>query len=267
MDDSGTRHPDKGGTKTPQGYDWFGLGGIYVREEDEAQCREAHRSLCDRWKVSEPLHSVKIRNQKGHFAWLGKVNRSCRAKFLTHLNQTLTDLPVLGIACVIDRPGYNNRYQAPYGDDRWKLCRTAFAIVVERAAKFAASEGRKLNISIERSDKRTDRDIKNYFQTMKQDGMPFASQPSSKYSPLDASALGSTLYDLSMKNKSSPMVQYADLYLYPLCRGGYEPSYRPYSELKEAGRLLDSQLEATERAARGIKYSCFELVQSRSPKG
>jgi hypothetical protein len=36
--------------------------------------------------------------------------------------------------------------------------------------------------------------------------------------------------------------------------------YRPYTKLTEAGRLIDCVLSPDERAKRGLKYSCFELV-------
>jgi hypothetical protein len=36
LDDSGTRHPDhKQGKRAAHGYEWFALGGILVKEEDE----------------------------------------------------------------------------------------------------------------------------------------------------------------------------------------------------------------------------------------
>jgi hypothetical protein len=40
MDDSGTRHPDHNpGRRAAHGYDWFALGGILVKGEDEAEVR------------------------------------------------------------------------------------------------------------------------------------------------------------------------------------------------------------------------------------
>lgn len=52
----------------------------------------------------------------------------------------MRDAPVIGLACVIDWPGYNKRYAEKYAENRWMLCKTAFSVVVERAAKFAISK-------------------------------------------------------------------------------------------------------------------------------
>jgi hypothetical protein len=44
FDDSGTRHPDrKNGTN--QYGDWFALGGVIVKAEDDALVREMHRTF------------------------------------------------------------------------------------------------------------------------------------------------------------------------------------------------------------------------------
>ena len=54
------------------------------------------------------------------------------------------------------------------------------------------------------------------------------------------------------------MLQIADLYLYPIAKGGYDPTYRPYVELMEAGRLIDAKFNEADRPLLGIKYSCFD---------
>jgi hypothetical protein len=58
------------------------------------------------------------------------------------------------------------------------------------------------------------------------------------------------------------MVQIADLYLYPIARGGYQPMYSPYVQLRENKKLVDDHLSAEELPHLGIKYSCFELVKA-----
>lgn len=50
----------------------------------------------------------------------------------------------------------------------------------------------------------------------------------------------------------------ADLYLYPMVKGGYEPAYGPYRKLLAANRLIDAMLSEAERPTLGIKYSCFD---------
>lgn len=200
---------------------------------------------------------MRIRNRERHFAWLGVLAQHERDRFYGELTQLLVGLPVLGHACVIDRPGYNLRYKERFGDKRWSLCKTAFSIVVERSAKLAHRESRKLNVFVEKSDRKVDRWIAEYFDGLKKEGMPFARESSSKYEPLTCNELGGTLYDLKMKDKSSPMIQLADLYIYPLCRAGYEPAYRSYVDLRESCRIIDSGLTTDERLVLGVKYSCF----------
>ena len=58
------------------------------------------------------------------------------------------------------------------------------------------------------------------------------------------------------------MVQIADLLLYPVAKGGYDPSYKPYVDLMKAGRLIDAHLSAENRPNLGIKYSCFKSKRS-----
>jgi hypothetical protein len=65
---------------------------------------------------------------------------------------------------------------------------------------------------------------------------------------------------LDFKAKTSPMVQIADLYAYPIARGRYDPDYGPYQQLSANRKLLDDLLSAEEMPHLGIKYSCFELA-------
>src|SRR5689334_9864774 len=72
MDDSGTRHPDRNVNLDSAMPDWFALGGILVRDEDEDACREQHASLIRRWTLDRPLHSDEIRNFKGCYGQFKK---------------------------------------------------------------------------------------------------------------------------------------------------------------------------------------------------
>jgi hypothetical protein len=60
------------------------------------------------------------------------------------------------------------------------------------------------------------------------------------------------------------MIQVADLVLFPMAKAGYEPSYRPFTQLKAAGRLIDCYLKAEDLPSRGIKYSCFDAPKTKS---
>lgn len=259
VDDSGTRNPDRGDKPKPGEVNWFGLGGMLIREDDEHMVRAEHQALYKRWpQLSDaPLHSHEIRHAAGRFAFLN-VDKAARAAFMDDLSAFLLGAPVLGHACVIHRPGYMARYEKRYGDkDRWLLCKTAFAVLLERAVKYVDRQGAKLRVYVERAGKREDGQIEAYYEALRTEGMPFAVGTSARYAPLAASTLRSVLYDLKFKNKSSPLMQLADLYLYPICKTAYGAD-RAFDALSMSGRLINSVLPASDLEQLGLKYSCFE---------
>ncbi|WP_338822086.1 DUF3800 domain-containing protein [Bradyrhizobium septentrionale] len=260
LDDSGTRNPDR---KRPEKYqfrDWFTLGGYTVNEEDEGVVRTEHAKFCEAWGIKYPLHSYDIRATAENFKWLGTIEQKEYERFMGGLGKMLLGVPVIGHACVIDRPGYNERYRDKYGRQTWMLCQTAFAVVCERAAKQAIKTKRKLRVYVEEGDKLTDNMIRDYYKALREKGMPFDSGGANQYAPLTQEQLHDTLYDLDFKAKSSPMAQIADLYAYPLARGGYDPEYSPYQMLRANSRVIDDHLTKEEIPHLGIKYSCFEVA-------
>lgn len=258
IDDSGTRNPDRKPGRSHFGGDWFALGGILVASEDEASIRQRHADFCQRWEITYPLHSVRIRHRSENFAWIGQLEKADQHRFYRELEDLLVGSPIIALACVIHRPGYNARYTPIYGTERWSLCKTAFPIIAERAAKFAVAHDRRVRLYVERSDKASEKLLKGYFDEMRTEGMPFAAGGNPKYQPLDGAVMKSRLYDLQFKRKTSPMVQLADLMLYPLCKGAYDGSYRPYAALRDAGKLIEAHLAEDQRSVGGIKYSCFD---------
>lgn len=261
MDDSGTRRPNhKVGKKAAHGYDWFALGGVLVKEEDEPEVRRQHQAFIERFNISSPLHSVEIRGRNEGFLWLNDLGAADQAEFYEALYLFMRDCPVTGIACVIDRPGYNRKYSEKYGRNPWSLCKTSFTVSVERAAKCARRMNRKLRVFPERCNKADDETLKGYYGDMRTVGMPFAADTSTKYGPLTQQELKDTLYDFKPKQKTSPMIQLADLYLWPICMGGYHQSNRPYQRLKADGKLIECVIEAEAVPTEGTKYSCFEEV-------
>lgn len=259
IDDSGTRHPNHKPNAAQHGKDWFALGGILI-DDDQT---EAAEQLIDKFRESwpqlgdHPLHSWEIRGCHENFAWLGK-DEVIRASFLEQLESLLFALPVTGLACVIDRPGYNKRYAEKYGRDRWMLCKTAFAIVVERAVKYAQSRDRKLRVYLERSSKVDDATVQSYYKSLKENGHCFDPETSAKYSPATEIDYQRTLYEFRTKAKSSRLMQIADLYLWPICMGGYTAENRAYRGLAQAGKLIEHHVAANDILTLGSKYSCFE---------
>jgi len=194
MDDSGTRHPDKKPSR-PEGYgDFFALGGVLIQEEDESLARDLHAHFCDRWAIDCPLHSSEIRHKSKNFTWLGELDSPGRRHFMDDLEALVLGVPVLGLACVVDRPGYNARYREKYGRQRWSLCRTAFCVSVERAAKYADSIGRRLRVLPEECNPKEDKKLAEYYRTLKSEGSPFDPDASAGYRPLHAGDYSRILY-------------------------------------------------------------------------
>lgn len=261
MDDSGTRTPDRRPLAfDPAARDFFALGGVLINEEDEAGARKLHADFCARWSIDYPLHSVEIRHGTGAFTWL-KRDGAEYGKFMRDLTRTLLAMEVLGVACVMDRPGYDARYRSKYGRRQWHLCQTTFAIVVERAAKLARRDGRKLRVMPERSNKSDEDRIRRYYNDLATSGPPFERASSARYAPLAATEFAETLHEIRFKSKSSPMAQVADLFLWPIALAGYEPDNRAYVAIRDAGRLIESRLADEEIETCGSKYSCFDLVR------
>lgn len=261
LDDSGTRHPSKKPGKMPaHGYDWFALGGILISDEDEAEARRLHAEFVAKWGIETHLHSSEIRSKNEGFLWLRGKTPEEQAAFSEDLYCMMRDAPVTGIACVIDRPGYNARYAEKYTENRWMLCKTAFSVIVERAAKFAISQGYRLRVLPEKCNKPEDAALTTYYRELRTEGLPFDAKNSGKYTPLTKDQFAATLYDLRFKAKSSPMAQFADLYLWPVCMGGYHSGNWPYRRLQEDGKLIECLLPEADHATLGSKYSCFEGV-------
>jgi hypothetical protein len=161
--------------------DWFSLGGYLAKEEDEGIIRTAHAKFCEQWGITYPLHSYDIRASTRDFTWLGRLEAREHTRFMRSLAEMLLSFPVIGHGCIIDRPGYNHRYRAMYGRQTWMLCRTAFAVVCERAAKHARRNGCKLRVYVEEGDKSADDKIREYYKSLRMEGMPFAADRSARY--------------------------------------------------------------------------------------
>jgi uncharacterized protein DUF3800 len=265
LDESGTRHPDRSpGKRAAHDRDWFALGGVLLKQEDEYTARQHHALFMENWGLDpdvDLLHSTEIRNKTGRFSWLGALTQAEHDRFLNDLYELMSAPPFLGFACVIDRPGYNARYREKYGREQWSLCKTAFSVLVERAAKYAQGAGYRLKVFVERSDRGVDGWMEGYYEQLRAQGLPFDADSMGKYSPLTPEQLKQTLYEFRTKNKTSPVMQIADLYLWPMAMGGYHRSNRTYARLMEDRKLIDAHLSGDDVAMLGIKYSCWDDVQ------
>ena len=100
------------------------------------------------------------------------------------LQNFILSLPIIGMACVIHRTGYVNRYKGQYQERLWLMCKTTYSILIERTAKFADDNNRKLEVFFEPTGKKEDRAIKQYARDLKRVGPPFNETSSSDYRPL-----------------------------------------------------------------------------------
>ena len=261
IDDTGTRCPDR---RTDQlrkdGMDHFAFGGYIVSAEDAALIDKMHHDLMTEFGVTSPLHSTAIRGRKEAFSWLRDAESPRVTDFYEKLNQFVVCSPIIATACVVHRPGYMNRYMELYGRNRWKLCKSAYSILLERACKFAKANDRKLAVYVEQTGKTEDAAIKEYHRGVFENGMPFNESRSSMYSPMECS----DFQNLLLKNpkfitKVNPRIQLADLIAYAVAKGQYTPEYRAYKELKNRNMLIDDQLP-NEKAVQeaGIKRYCFD---------
>lgn len=260
MDDSGTRTLDHNPTPFDRGRpNHFALGGILVLEEDEPAVDAAHARLCEKWGITYPLHSVDLRAGAKDFSWLRRGSADYE-HFMRDLTRMLTTIPVTAVACVIDRPGYDERYRAIYPRSTWHLCRTAFSIAVERAAKHARRLNRALRVYPEKSARADEKRIREYYKALITNGAPFDAQRSQTYAPLSAQQFDETLIELRFRGKSWPCMQVADLYLWPIAMHRYRRGGLPYDAFRRSGRLIEATIGPGEIPSCGTKYSCFELV-------
>ena len=154
------------------------------------------------------------------------------------------------------------RYAKQYDGRPWRMDKTAFSILIERSARYARSKGRRLRVFFERSGKREDRDIVAFMKELKAEGMPFDGDNAASYQGLEAGDFRElVLGEPKGRTKKTPMLQIADLYLYPMAKAGYDAGYKPYLALMRAGRLIDSVVPPEDRPLLGIKYSCFDGLE------
>lgn len=257
IDDSGSRSLDitpQAGAGRP---DAFALGGIFIPSESARALFDMVASFKAAVEITAPLRSYDIRKRKQAFAWIAKDDD--RAKRLyAGINAVVAGMPGWATAVVIDRNGYNARYREKYGNDRWLLCRSAYDILIERAAKLADADGRRLKIFVEATGKREDNLIRQYHANLRTNGLEFAPANSDKYQPLSAEDFAR----ITMKNpvfvkKGNPLSDLADLVLFPMVMGKYNPDYGPLRHILDTGKLIDARLKDGQ-ADCGVKYYCFD---------
>lgn len=238
----------------------FAIGGVLLERDDEKFVASKVSSFKQRWGINDnvPLHGSEIRSKKKNFSWLGKLSQAEQECFMADLSDTITKLPIIVHACVVSRTGYLERYLDRYGTNTWEMMKSAFTILTERSAKYASKHDGSIMIYYEEAGEKEDRLIQKYFSELRSSGHPFNTTKASQYDPLSSEQLSQYLRGIEGKKKSNPILQVADLCLYPIARGKDNPGDRAYQSLKTNEVLVDSQLEPDELTSLGIKYYCFD---------
>jgi uncharacterized protein DUF3800 len=263
IDETGNRNPDQKPDLHRERRDWFGIGGILVKGEDIQACKDRRQVFVDKWEIRSPLHMTDILGNHKKFSWLGRLPEERRHKFWGEYKTLLAGMPGIGLSCIIDRPGYVARGYLRDNPDRWLLCRSAFDISVERAAKIARRDGRKLNVVFEQ-DHGINHIIKGYFANLKSNGLGFDAGRSGKYGPLTQMEFAETLSTIEYKPKINSMLQIADSYLYAMARHPYDKRFDVYCRLRDAHKTANTFLSTEEVPSMGIKHYCFELHNARN---
>jgi hypothetical protein len=111
----------------------------------------------------------------------------------------------------------------------------------------------------EEAGEKEDRDLEEYTKLLKTEGMPFNRDSAKTYGSLEPRDFQTIINGEPQRiTKEVPMVQFSDLILYPIAKGGYNKTYAPYANLVSAKRLIDCHLDAAAKLMLGIKYSCFD---------
>jgi hypothetical protein len=257
MDETGNRHPDKKSDETRKGRDWFGFGGILLRGEDNDAARSLVSDFSSKWNLRVPVHITDMLSEKKGFAWLGRKSQMVCDEFWDDWRKALCDAEVIGLGCIVDRPGYVARGYLKKHQDRWLLCRSAFDITVERATKIARLEGRKLHVVFEHDPAMNDT-VAGYFHNLKNCGLAFDAKNSEKYQPLTQSEFQETLGRIQHKPKSHALLQIADSYIYAMARQAYDKKFWIYRSLRDRKRIADFFLPQRHLPHLGVKYYCFD---------
>ena len=266
IDDSGNRFPDKSEPVREDGMDHFALGGILIEDKDRDALQEKYKKFCQKWNINYPLHSTEIRGMRNDFSWLEESVKR-RENFLEDLKSLLTENSILGFSAVIHRPGYNKRYEEKYGNKRWWMCKTTFSILIERVSKYVHTQNGTFEIRFEEVGPKEDRAIIEYTKDLKTTGSPFDSNTSNKYKELKNDDYKQIIVgEPRRRKKGNIFIQIADLYLYPMAKRRYDPSYVAWKILFENKKVIDAILPKEEWDEKGIKYSCFEDFESKNPE-
>jgi hypothetical protein len=255
IDESGSRKPNLKDEAR-----FFSMGGVLLERADEPLVESLIAKFKERWNIEPktPLHGNEIRSRKKRFAWLGKLSQHEQEHFFEDLTSTIISCPVIVHACVISRSGYLKRYLDKYGENTWEMTKSAFSILIERTAKYAATRNGTVMVYYEEAGKVEDELVKHYFNDLRSAGHPFDPITASKYDPISVGELSRLLRGIEGKQKSNAILQLADLCLYPVVRSRDLTENRAFTALLKGKLLVDCHIQVGQLESLGIKYYCFD---------
>src|SRR3546814_5899677 len=129
FDDTGSRDPDKAdlvdGDVRRDRMDCFAFGGVLVKNEEVDGIFAAQNAVCRAHDIDYPLHSWAIRGARGKFAWLKAPEKA--GNFHAAIEEYLLSLPIVALACVINRPGYVRSEERRVGKECVSTCRSRWS--------------------------------------------------------------------------------------------------------------------------------------------
>ena len=118
------------------------------------------------------------------------------------------------------------------------MAQTAYSVLLDSSGRHAIRLDRTLKVFFEQSGRREDRELVRFHRDFKTGRLTSAGFPGRAQMlmgpPLSAVLPG----EPRRRTKQTPMIQIADLILYAVAKGGYDPDYRPYRRLQESGKLV-----------------------------
>jgi hypothetical protein len=232
---------------------------LHVKRKDENVVLDALRSFKDCWNIKRdiPLHGSEIRSRKERYRWLRDNDDECK-RFKTELLEMLLSLPIVVHGCIVDRVGYYNRYHEKYGRKPWDLRKSAATIILERCVKYVKLQGgQSLFVVFELCGKAEDNIFRECYRQLREQGNPFDSSNSSKYSPTDVQDLSDILHPTAFAyGKENELLQIADICLFPLATSRNGKDNSAFSGFKNSRMLVD--VLVPDPAVFGTKFYCFD---------
>lgn len=267
IDESGSQKPSP-----EDGTPFFAMGGVLLERKNEDIIKNSLVAFKECWyprlkisDISVPLHYTEIRAKKKKFRELENFSKEDFQSFYQSLNQMAINSPILIHACVISRSGYLKRFEPVHGTNTWEMMRSSFYILIERTVKYVKHQGGQMKVYFEEIGKKENKKIKEYYEELKTNGVPFSPSSSSQYNPLLAQDFSNILAGIEYKQKSNLILQLADFCLHPIADVKKHPTNRAYQAFKDGNIIVDNQLSASLISEMGIKYYCYQSLETTKP--